>query len=59
MHSMKDVPTYLPEGTVLACNLPREDTRDVFISRKAKTIRHGRMPWQTGTPQTVTSDTHT
>ena len=31
VHSMKDVPTYLPEGTVLPCNLPREDTRDAFI----------------------------
>ena len=28
VHSMKDVPTYLPPGTVLPCNLPREDTRD-------------------------------
>lgn len=32
VHSMKDVPTYLPEGTVLPCNLPREDVRDAFIS---------------------------
>ena len=32
VHSMKDVPTWLVEGTVLPCNLPREDTRDVFIS---------------------------
>ena len=32
VHSMKDVPTYLPEGTVLPCNLPREDTRDAFVS---------------------------
>lgn len=31
VHSMKDVPTYLPAGTVLPCNLPREDTRDAFI----------------------------
>ena len=31
VHSMKDVPTYLPEGTILPCNLPREDTRDAFI----------------------------
>ena len=23
VHSMKDVPTYLPEGTILPCNLPR------------------------------------
>mmetsp|Transcript_33429 Transcript_33429/g.72139 ORF Transcript_33429/g.72139 Transcript_33429/m.72139 type:complete len:384 (+) Transcript_33429:292-1443(+) len=32
VHSMKDVPTYLPAGTVLPCNLPREDVRDAFIS---------------------------
>jgi len=32
VHSMKDVPTWLPEGTVLPCNLPREDTNDAFIS---------------------------
>ena len=38
VHSMKDVPTYLPEGTVLPCNLPREDVRDVFISPTAKTL---------------------
>ncbi|KAI3936009.1 hypothetical protein MKW92_008891 [Papaver armeniacum] len=25
VHSMKDVPTYLPDGTLLPCNLPRED----------------------------------
>lgn len=31
VHSMKDVPTYLPEGTILPCNLPREDVRDAFI----------------------------
>jgi len=34
VHSMKDVPTYLPEGTILACMLPREDVRDAFISVK-------------------------
>lgn len=28
----QDVPTYLAAGSVLPCNLPREDTRDVFIS---------------------------
>jgi len=32
VHSMKDVPTWLPEGTVLPCNLPREDTNDAFIT---------------------------
>ncbi|GBG88810.1 hypothetical protein CBR_g48425 [Chara braunii] len=31
VHSMKDVPTYLPEGMILPCNLPREDVRDAFI----------------------------
>ena len=29
VHSMKDVPTWLPDGTVLPCMLEREDTRDV------------------------------
>ncbi|GFR45952.1 hypothetical protein Agub_g7418 [Astrephomene gubernaculifera] len=38
VHSMKDVPTYLPEGTILPCNLPREDVRDVFISPTAKDL---------------------
>ncbi|CAM9124020.1 unnamed protein product [Chrysoparadoxa australica] len=38
VHSMKDVPTWLVPGTVLPCNLPREDTRDAFISEKAKSI---------------------
>lgn len=33
VHSMKDVPTWLPEGTILPCNLPREDTNDAFISK--------------------------
>merc|ERR1719491_2706805 len=34
VHSMKDVPTWLPEGTVLPCNLEREESNDVFISAK-------------------------
>jgi hydroxymethylbilane synthase len=38
VHSMKDVPTWLPDGIVLPCMLPREDTRDVFISPKANSI---------------------
>lgn len=32
VHSMKDVPTWLPDGTVLPCNLEREDTNDAFIA---------------------------
>lgn len=35
---MKDVPTYLPEGTEIPCYLTREETNDVFISTKYKTI---------------------
>lgn len=38
VHSMKDVPTWLPDGIILPCMLPREDTRDVFISQKASSI---------------------
>lgn len=38
VHSMKDVPTWLPDGISLPCMLPREDVRDVFISNKATCI---------------------
>ncbi|KAG9136539.1 hypothetical protein Leryth_014383 [Lithospermum erythrorhizon] len=38
VHSMKDVPTYLPEKTILPCNLPREDVRDAFISVSAGSL---------------------
>jgi len=34
VHSGKDVPTVLPAGLVLAAFLPREDARDVLISRR-------------------------
>ena len=39
VHSAKDMPTLLPQGLMLAAYLPREDVRDAFISRKAKTLR--------------------
>ena len=39
VHSSKDMPTMLPTGLVLSAFLPREDARDAFISRKAKTLR--------------------
>jgi hydroxymethylbilane synthase len=39
VHSSKDLPTVLPRGLVLAGFLPREDPRDAFISRKAKSLR--------------------
>ncbi|MEW6719963.1 MAG: hydroxymethylbilane synthase [Thermodesulfobacteriota bacterium] len=34
VHSMKDVPTDLPEGLCLACITKREDPRDAFLSAK-------------------------
>ncbi len=38
VHSMKDMPTEQPDGLMLDCYLPREDTRDAFVSRHVKTI---------------------
>jgi hydroxymethylbilane synthase len=38
VHSAKDMPTWLPDGLALAAFLPREDVRDVFISRKAASL---------------------
>jgi hydroxymethylbilane synthase len=38
VHSSKDMPTFLPSGLVLAAFLPREDPRDAFVSRKAKSL---------------------
>jgi len=39
VHSAKDLPTVLPAGLAITAVLAREDARDVFISRKAKTLR--------------------
>ena len=38
VHSAKDLPTVLPPGLALAGFLQREDPRDAFISRKAKSL---------------------
>jgi hydroxymethylbilane synthase len=38
VHSSKDLPTILPSGVVLAGFPAREDVRDAFISRKAKSL---------------------
>ncbi|HYM03708.1 MAG TPA: hydroxymethylbilane synthase [Stellaceae bacterium] len=35
VHSLKDLPTFLPDGLVLACHLPREDPRDAFFAPRA------------------------
>ena len=39
VHSSKDMPTVLPAGLILSAFLPREDARDAFVSRKAKSLR--------------------
>jgi hydroxymethylbilane synthase len=39
VHSSKDMPTVLPPGLELSAFLPREDPRDAFIGRAAKTLR--------------------
>src|ERR1700722_11329872 len=38
VHSMKDVPTWLPAGLEIVCLLPRDDPRDAFLSPKARTL---------------------
>ena len=36
VHSMKDMPTELPDGLIISTMLEREDTRDAFISNRAR-----------------------
>jgi hydroxymethylbilane synthase len=38
VHSSKDMPAALPAGLVLAAFLEREDPRDAFVSRKARSL---------------------
>jgi hydroxymethylbilane synthase len=44
VHSMKDVPTWIPDGTVLPCTLPREETNDAFISADPSITRIEDLP---------------
>lgn len=38
VHSLKDLPTHLPDGIALACVPEREDPRDAFVSLIADTL---------------------
>ncbi len=38
VHSLKDMPTRLPDGLELACYLEREDVRDAFLSGAAASL---------------------
>ena len=39
VHSLKDLPTRLPEGLVLGAISPREDVRDVLVSKNNRVFR--------------------
>ncbi|MEW6113530.1 MAG: hydroxymethylbilane synthase, partial [Thermodesulfobacteriota bacterium] len=49
VHSMKDVPTELPDGLKLAAILKREDPRDVFISRDGRGLEELKSGERIGT----------
>jgi hydroxymethylbilane synthase len=38
VHSLKDLETWLPDGLVIACVLPRDDPRDALLSPKSTTL---------------------
>ncbi|MBT3553700.1 MAG: hydroxymethylbilane synthase [Rhodospirillaceae bacterium] len=52
IHSMKDVPTFLPVGITLHAIMPREDVRDAFISTHAADIGALRSGARVGTAST-------
>ncbi|KAM0549824.1 hypothetical protein ACHAPJ_009263 [Fusarium lateritium] len=44
VHSLKDMPTVLPEGCILGCVTSREDPRDTLVIKKELQEKHG---WKT------------
>lgn len=49
VHSMKDMPSVLPDGLVMGSALRREDPRDVFISREGSSLEQLRGEGRVGT----------
>lgn len=49
VHSMKDVPSALPQGLAIVCIPEREDSRDVLLSRDGLFLQKLRLGAQVGT----------
>lgn len=49
VHSMKDMPSVLPEGLVIGSVLKREDPRDVFVSADGRTLEQLQGEGRVGT----------
>ncbi|MGH9783454.1 MAG: hydroxymethylbilane synthase, partial [Terriglobia bacterium] len=49
VHSLKDLPTELPDGLILACVPQREDPRDVWVSRDGKRLPELQLRARVGT----------
>ena len=49
VHSLKDMETYLPAGLEIGCVLPRDDPRDVVVSRNGAPLAELPMGARVGT----------